>query len=202
MKISDIKQQLKQKERFSVFISGKYAFSLNRTQLQDSELKIGVDLSPDEVITWKRRSVQGKLLDKVLRWLAIRPRSRWELADYLRRNKIEPNEAEKVIQKIESFGYLDDHKFADSWVASRRALKPVSVRRLRQELQQKRVATEIIDQILAEDETDEVEVLREIIEHKRRQSRYANEEKLIAHLARQGFHYSDIKEALAGSSSD
>jgi len=202
MKITDIKQQVRQKDRFSVFISGKYAFSLSRTQLQDSVLKIGSELSPSELKDWQKQSTQGKLLDKALRWLAIRPRSTWELQDYLRRNQVDKAEAKVVIDKIMSYGYIDDLKFAQSWVGSRRALKAVSIRRLRQELAQKHVASEIIKQVLAEDQTDELTVLRELIERKQHQSRYADKEKLIAYLARQGFSYSDIKEALASSDSE
>lgn len=197
MKVTDIKQQERQKDRFSVFISGKYAFSLNRMQMQESRLKIDAELTSQEINNWKQQSARGKLLDKVLRWLSIRPRSMWELSDYLRRNQTDESEAAIVTEKIISFGYLDDLKFAQSWVASRRALKSISMRRLRQELAQKRVASDIIDQVLQEDETDEQLVLEDLIERKSKISRYQDSDKLTAYLLRQGFGYGDIKDALA-----
>lgn len=49
---------------------------------------------------------------------------------------------------------------------------------------------------LAEDETDERQVLRELIAKKRKTSRYQDDQ-LIAYLARQGFAYDDIKAAIS-----
>ncbi len=92
--------------------------------------------------------------------------------------------------------YIDDADFAERWVANRRLLKPISKLKLRQELLKKRVPKEIIDQTLNQDETDEKEVLVELIEKKRKISRYQDDRKLMEYLARQGFRYGDIKDAL------
>jgi regulatory protein len=197
MKITDIKQQIKQQSRYSVFVSGKYAFSLSDSQIRLSCLKIGQELTKEDVERWKRESDEGKVLDRTLRWLAIRPRSEWELNDYLKRKDVHEDLAHKVIEQIREFGYIDDKEFADSWVRSRRMLKSSSKRRLCQELQQKRIASDIIDEVLTNDEIEDSTTLDELIEKKSKQTRYQDDEKLIAYLARQGFNYSDIKEALS-----
>ena len=75
-------------------------------------------------------------------------------------------------------------------------LKSVSIKRLRQELFQKRISSDIIDEVLQEDESDDKQVLRDIIEKKRHTTTFKDREKFMAFLARQGFNYSDIKEAL------
>jgi len=200
VKITNIQSQVKRKDRVSVSVDGKYSFSLGLNQVQNTGLKIGQAITKEELESFKQQSSDGKLLDKVLRWLAIRPRSAWELTDYLKRNKIEEADAQNVTEKVIGFGYIDDEKFAESWVRSRRILKSVSVKRLRQELFQKRVEADIIDKILAEDDADELDVLADLIGRKSKQTRYHDREKLIAYLARQGFGYSDIKEALDRSS--
>ncbi len=188
---------MRQKARYSVFLGGKYAFSLSDSQIRLSGLAVGQELSETDLEKWKKESDEGKVLDRTLRWLAIRPRSEWELADYLKRKDVHEDLANKVTEQIVGFGYIDDKAFADSWVRGRRILKSVSKRRLRQELQQKRISTEIIDEVLAEDESDDPTVLDELIEKKASQSRYQEEQKLIAYLARQGFLYGDIKQALS-----
>jgi regulatory protein len=100
------------------------------------------------------------------------------------------------MQKLVRLGLVDDEKFAEAWVRNRRLLKPVSNRRLTQELRQKHVADEIIGRTLAEDETDEQTVLGELIARKRRQTKYQDDLKLMQYLARQGFAYEDIKSSL------
>lgn len=201
MKITDIKQQVRQQSRFSVFVGGKYAFSLSDSQIRLSGLLVGQELGKEDIEKWKKESNEGKILDRTLRWLAIRPRSEWELSDYLKRKDVNDDLANKIIEQINGFGYLNDKSFAESWVRNRRLLKSVSIKRLRQELYQKHVPTDVVDEVLAEDEADDLSVLNELIEKKQKQSRYQDDQKLIAYLARQGFHYSDIKEALGRRSS-
>ena len=92
---------------------------------------------------------------------------------------------------------LDDASFARSWVANRRLLRPTSKRKLQQELRAKRVPSAIIEEVLGEDETDENDVLKALIAKKRAMTKYKNDDlKLMQYLARQGFGYSDIKNAL------
>lgn len=128
--------------------------------------------------------------------IARRPRSRWELEDYLRRKDSPAPLTEQILNKLSELGYVDDLKFAQLWVENRRLLRPTSRRRLIQELRQKRVPQEVIEEVLTEDETDELSVLREMVIKKRRQTKYQDDLKLMQYLARQGFSYGDIKTVL------
>lgn len=167
----------------------------------DSGLYAGQELSSDELKRYKHDSDYGKLYERTLRWIAIRPRSEWEIDIYIAKIcKVGPcKTCQKLKKRLIELGLVDDEKFAASWVASRRAIKPISRRKLHLELRQKRVPTEIIEKTLAEDETDELEVLKTLIERKTRQSQYHDRQKIIAYLARQGFRYDDIKTALEES---
>ena len=92
---------------------------------------------------------------------------------------------------------LNDLGFARAWVQNRRLLRPTSKRKLQQELRAKRVADDIITQVLEEDETEENDILKELVAKKRQQAKYKNDDlKLMQYLARQGFSYGDIKAAL------
>ncbi len=123
-------------------------------------------------------------------------RSEWELRDYLKRKEYGPDIIDQTIEWLSQYGYVNDKKFADAWVVNRRLLKLTSSRRLRQELRQKRVADDCIDQALAEDETDEKQVLRDLIVRKQKQTKYQDKLKLMQYLSRQGYSYDDIKSVL------
>lgn len=196
MQVTAIKQQEKLKGRYSVFVDEKYAFSLSDTALLDSKLVVGQELTREEVGKYKELSTEDKLQSQVLRYTALRPRSRWEIEMYLKRKSTPLPLQEKILNKLSEFGYVDDAKFSRSWVESRRLLKPTSRRRLRLELKQKHVADTIIEEVLSTDETDEGEVLLELVARKRKQAKYQDDTKLMQYLARQGFSYGDIKEAL------
>ncbi len=137
MRVTAIRAQIKNVERVSVYLDGKYAFSLTQNQLLELRLHSGKELREQDVLALKQASDYGKLLERAMNYVMIRPRSQREVRDYLWRKKAEPNVAERVIQRLESRGYLNDAAFAASWVRTRQLTKPVSKRRLNAELTQK-----------------------------------------------------------------
>lgn len=194
MKITAIKQQAKRTDRYSIFVDDKYAFSLSESGLIASGLASGQELTPAELKKLKKDAGLDKAYYNALRYVAMRARSEWEIETYLQRKEVDKDAAAEVIRRLRAASLLDDLDFARTWVASRRALKSTSKRRLRLELLQKHVPGDVVDQVLAEDETDERASLRELIAKKRR--RYPDDQKLMAYLARQGFRYDDIKSVL------
>ncbi len=196
MKVTAIKQQEKLKGRYSVFVDEKYAFSLSDTALLEAKLRVGQELTKGELDQYKELSADDKLYGLVLRYIAIRPRSKWEIKTYLARKHSPPPVQEKILNKLSINNLIDDEAFAHSWIESRRLLRPTSRRRLQLELKQKHIDNEIIEQALAEDETDERGVLQELIMRKRKQTKYQDKTKLMAYLSRQGFSYGDIKTVL------
>lgn len=196
MKITAIKQQVKDQSRYSIYVDDKYSFGLSESALIESGLKIGLDLTKEELEALKDTAKLDKGYTRVLSLIARRPRSEWEIRDYLKRKDYETEFIEQIVERTRERGYIDDETFARSWVESRRFLKPVSRRKLSLELKQKRVSAEVIDTVLAEDRasTDEREVLRELVARKR--GRYPDNLKLMQYLARQGYGYEDIKAVL------
>lgn len=195
MKITKITQQVKRADRYSIYLDGKYSFSLGEGELLKLGLHSGQELTEQELVSFRDESDYGKWFDKTLNLLSYRMRSEWELRDYLKRKKAPEEYVEKIINKLSVNGYVNDEQFAKRWVENRRLLKPTSKRRLIQELRQKRIATDIIDAVFTEDETDEREQLRELVEKKR--ARYPDKLKFMQYLARQGYNYDDIKSVLS-----
>lgn len=193
MKITAIKQQVKRQDRYSIYGDGKYLFSFSQNELLNTGLKVGQELSEQQLAELRDTAVLDKAYDRALNLISHRPRSQWEIRDYLKRKDVSAQGAEAVVDRLAERGYLNDRDFAERWVATRRLLKSTSKRRLSQELRQKRIADDIISDVLAEDETDERQVLRELIERKRKQTKYQDNLKLMQYLARQGFSYDDIK---------
>lgn len=194
MKITAITVQVKRPGRYSVYVDGKFAFGLGANQLLNLGLANDQDVTEAELEQLKQESEVGKIYDKTLNLLSFRLRSEHELRDYLKRKQQSPAIIEIILNRLSKLGYVDDKQFASRWVANRRLLKPISSLKLRSELKQKRIANDIIDEVLRDDTTDEQEVLKQLIERKLK--RYPDQQKLMAYLARQGFRYDDIKQAL------
>lgn len=196
MKITDIKQQVKRADRYSIYIDGKYTFSLSESELLNTGLRINQEFTEEELDQLRSTAVIDKGYDRALNLISRRPRSEWELRDYLKRKEYDLEVTEQIISRLSDRGYVDDEDFARRWVENRRLLKATSRRRLQQELRQKRISDEIVEKVLAADGTDELEVLKGLIERKRQQSKYQEDLKLMQFLARQGFGYDKIKQAI------
>lgn len=202
MKITDIKQQVKSPERYSIFVEGKFSFGLSEPALMASTLKIGKEITTEELVELKDTARSDKAYGQALGLIVRRKRSEWEIRDYLKRKEYEPELIEMLVERLYESRWLDDAAFAQMWVENRRLLKSTSARRIAQELKAKRVSDEVISHALAQDETDESEVLRDLVGRKQRQTRYQDPQKLMAYLIRQGYNYADVKQAIADSQTE
>ena len=200
MQITKIAVQQKQANRYSVFVDGHYAFSLSESALLESGLASGQELTAEQLTDYKRLSDEDKLYNRTLRYVALRPRSTWEIEQYLKRKDSPAPLIEQITNKLLMLGLLDDVKFAESFVHDRRLLRSASSRKIKLELQRKHIARDVIEQVLREDETDETALLRTLVAKKRQQTKYRDDNlKLMQYLARQGFSYGSIKDALQTS---
>ena len=211
--ITDIKQAVKNPNRANIFVNGKYCFSLDIFQLTQLNVKIGAKFSEDEILNLEQQSEFGKLYALGLNYCLMRLHSEKEIRDYLwkktlnrkLRNKktgefyekkgVSKVSAEQALQRLIEKGYVDDFKFAKFWIENRNQRKGSSIKKLKSELFSKGVSDEIIEHILASSKRNDSEEIQKIITKKAK--KYADEKKLVAYLARQGFSYDEIKRALS-----
>ncbi len=197
MKITDVKQQLKREDRYSIYIDGKYAFSLSEAELVRLGLRQGLSLTAEKLAELQQDSKRDKAYDRSLHYIEIRPRSEQEIRQYLKRKQYEPELINAVAAKLYDIDLLNDERFARQWVEWRLASKPSSKRKLQAELIQKGISRDIIQEVMAEIEPEtELEQVKALIGRKARLSQYQDRQKLMAYLARQGFSYDLIKRAL------
>lgn len=196
MKITAIKQQVKRQDRYSVYGDEKYLFSFSESELLASGIRVGQEMDKDRLEELRFKAVLDKAYDRSLSLISRRMRSEWELRDYLQRKEYDQSIQDAIIDRLINRGFVNDEQFAKRWIENRRLLKGTSKRRLALELRQKRIPDHTIKAAIENDDTDELSVLRELVEKKRKQTRYQDKTKLMQYLARQGFSYDLIKQAL------
>lgn len=202
MKITAIKQQIKNSDRVSIFVDNSYSFSLSLDELVTHKLKNEEELSAADVKKFKKISADGKLRARALEWLMNRPRSEREFRDYLFRKKAEPEQIENFIKEFSNKGYLDNYKFAQ-WFSELLARRAKSDRAIKAELFKKGISREIVNEVLGAQDEDEIKRLRQTIAKKSKIARYRNDpQKLAKYLTTQGFSWSDISKELNLYNSD
>ncbi|NLS12821.1 recombination regulator RecX [Vibrio sp. SM6] len=146
--------------------------------------------SPPQKISAKEAAIQ---------LLSRRDHGRYELEQKLLLKGFEPQDVAATLSLCAEYGYLDDRRFAQAQLRQH-LYKGHGERRIRQELQQKRVDDTIIAAVLDEAEVDWFELARTTAK-KKFKGRIAMDAKDYAKQVRflqyRGFDFEQIRYALA-----
>ncbi len=203
-RITDITAQKRNADIYNIIVDGTFVCGLGALELSSAGLKVGLELSSEDIDRLVAQSQGSKAFNAALRYLSYRPRSEYEVRDYLRRKEYDDVLIDSTLTRLQENRFVDDTAFAQSWVRSRQAGLPRSGRVLRMELMKKRVPKEVIEAVLAEQDGEfEFEALRSVASKKLRLSRYSQDkQKLTQYLLGQGYRYGDVKQVLSELAAD
>lgn len=208
MKITSVEPQKKNPHRFNVFLDGQFALGADEDLVVDRRLVVGKEIPSENLEKIIFEAEVGKLMEKMYRFLNIRQRSEKEIRDYLKnlsfKRKLKGQEEisqfiiDAAVQVMNKKGLLNDEQFAKAWVESRS--KKYGVNRIKQELFQKGIDREVIEEVTSDksQESREEEVAEKALE--KRMKVWKNlkpmefRKKASEYLMRRGFEYSLIKE--------
>jgi len=144
-----------------------------------------------------------KFYNSTLRFLSYRPRSEKELRDKLKSKKASSEIVEKVIVKLKEQKFINDEEFAKWWIEQRSAFRTKSIKFIKIELQQKGVDKNIIDRIIHNSEfiiQNDLERAKKLIDKRKERVKNLSKQelyqKLGGFLARRGFDWDTIKQAI------
>lgn len=152
--ITALRFQKKDKDRVNLFLNGAYAFPL--PAVDAAQLRIGQQLSDEEIEKLKAIDLRSRGYNKAVRFLAVRPRSQAELRRSLQSyrprdgSRLNEPQIESIIARLQEQQYLDDREFARYWVEQRNRFRPVAPRALLYELRQKGVNDSVAQEIVSE----------------------------------------------------
>ncbi len=193
------------KTKFIVEVDGKFAFVLYKGELKRFGVIQGVELSEKIYQQIRTEIVLKRAKLRAMHLLTDTAKTEKGLREKLRQGHYPEDIIEQAMDYVRSFGYLDDRKYAESFVLSRKESK--SRKEIYAALLQKGVSAEQIQEVLDEvyAEEGEREAIRKLILKKHVDVLQANEEelhKLYGYLARKGFRYEEIRKAIEEMNAD
>jgi regulatory protein len=200
MIIIDIEEISKSKVKVST--DNGAAFSLYKNELRTYGIAKDKEIS-EELYT--------KLIDEVLlkraklrsmNLLKSRDYTRHQMEDKLKDGCYPKEVIDKAINYVESYGYIDDLRYAVSYIGYKSSSK--STKQIKLELAQKGISSENIEaaflQCSEENKmTDEMELIEKLIEKKKYDkatATYEEKQKIIGFLYRKGFSLDMIYKAV------
>lgn len=201
--ITSLQRQKRNPERVNIYLDGAYAFSL--PEIEAVKLRREQHLTDQEIAVLKTLDLRSKAYDQAVRFLAVRPRSIWEVRQKLGRYRSREKESlaevhiDWVVDKLLSQGYVNDEEFSRFWIEQRNQFKPLAPRALRYELLRKGIEDATIESVLAGAVDAESAALQAARSQARRLQRLDEEnfrKKMAAFLQRRGFSWPIVRDVL------
>jgi regulatory protein len=177
----------------NIHVDGK--FTLAAAGILAARLRVGQEITPDQLAKLKAEDDQELATQKALHFLSIRPRSRAEVRNNLVKRGMDHALVETTLSHLEEIGMLDDEAFARLWVENRNTFRPRSKAFLRLELRRKGLEDVTIQAVLEEGIDEQALALQAA---KKQARRYAHLDwqsfrlKMVGFLGRRGFSYEII----------
>jgi regulatory protein len=111
-------------------------------------LEAGAEIDAETLLQIEQAAMRHEARTVAWRLLQRRLRSRAEVERALRRRNIPPDAVIAVVTELRRDGWIDDARFARSWVQDRLALRPCGPRRLRAELRARGVSTDLAEEAI------------------------------------------------------
>lgn len=155
MQITNIVQAIKLQDRVNIFLDGKFWLSLNKNDLLKQGLAKGQELSQEQMEQIKDVSDTGKLFDKVLKFLSLRPRSNQEIKEYLLyRRKLDPVTTQNILERLSSMDLISDQRFTEWYIENRLNFGFHGEKKIKAELARKGVDRSIVEGVWRQKQGD------------------------------------------------
>lgn len=185
------------KTKYKVDLDGQFAFVLYKGELSRYGVKEGAELTEETVDEIYNTVLLKRAKKRAMHLLEDMDRTESGLREKLRQGLYPKEIIEKAIDYVRSFGYLNDARYAENFILSRRNSK--SRKEIHALLLGKGISDEEIS-IAFENcygNQEEQEAVRRILEKKRVDPKTADDremQKIYGYLARKGFRYETIRQ--------
>ncbi len=155
MRITSLQPQTKDPERLNLFVDGQFLMGINALIALQMHLKVGQELTQQQVEQLRQEEALQQALARALNYLSFRPRSREEVRRYLQRKETPLELVDRVLERLEQLDLINDESFAEFWIESRTGSNPKGAQAIKNELRQKGVTREIVDEMVNDEQDEE-----------------------------------------------
>ncbi len=190
--ITDLKPQVKNSKRVSVFLDGHYTLGLDLITCMQLRLKVGDKVEETELVKAQILSETNSAFDVALNKISKSYKTKKEIVKTLKDKGYVDEIIDRVIEKLISYKYLDDEEYARRYVAT--YSKSYGKKMLKYKLMQKGVEESVIDSVLSNDLSSEETAYKIASKYlKNKEINRENIAKCYKYLLSKGFSYDEAK---------
>lgn len=200
MKITDITQQKHNKSRMSVFVDGEYSFSLEDTDIIFLGIKVGREITEEEIKEYNQRCNYTKAFSLALDLISRKSATKKQINEKLKKSGYDEDIVTMVCDELKSMGYLDDVEYAREFAKDMISYKKQGKTKIIMELKNRGISQDDIREALSDMDFCEEDSISEHLLKKFSQSDLTDmksKEKAMRYLLYRGFSPSDASEGIA-----
>ena len=144
--ITAITPQIKDKRRCNVYVDGRFCCGLTLEATVKNRLKVGQIVSPEQLAEIQLDSEKNTAFDKALTHLSATQKTEKQMREFLQGKGYLPAVIDYVVEKLRSYNFLNDGRYAESYVEN--VSKKKGSKLIRMELRGKGVSETEIDAAL------------------------------------------------------
>lgn len=187
------------KTKYRVELDQQFAFVLYKGELAKFGIREMEEIPEEQYEKIRTEVILKRAKLRAMHLLTDMARTESGLREKLKQGMYPEDLIDAAIDYVKSFGYLDDNRYAEQFVESRKGSK--SKQEIRALLLQKGVRKEKIDRALEKcwQEEDSAEAIRALIRKKRVDLSQASEQeiqRLYAFFGRKGFRFEDVRQVI------
>jgi len=199
LKITSTEKNKKNKDRLSVYVDGKFSFTISEEDFISMNLYENPVLTEEKIDYIKNTLNFREAKALAVRYLSMKLRTEQEVRTKLKDKGYDSVCIEQVIEELKSIGYINNKLYAQKYVFDRSKLKPLSKRLMRLELKSKGIPDDVADEVLDDWKIEDNVVAENLL--KRKFGKYdLSEEKIrqkaYMFLLHRGFSHDTVTEAL------
>lgn len=187
----------KHKDRVNLFIDEEFVCSITALSAANFRIEIGSEISLTKLEEIYNTSELDIAFNKCLDLLSRSVKTVKQMKDYLVSKQFNDKVIENCINKLISYKYICDEKYAEMYVET--ALLNKGIRRIEYELRLKGIADPVIAKALEQINSDKSDEGIDLLLNKffkNKQCDYANLIKANRYLLGRGYSYEQVSEAL------
>lgn len=147
MRISEINKQRNNEERYNIFLDGNFAFSASIEDVIKNDLKVGRDISQDELDSIIEKCEFSKAYNYSLFLLNRKDYTSKEIINKLNKKSYSQVTINKVLDKLSSYGIINDEGYAIKYTKDSVNFKKSGIKKIQYNLLNKGIDRNIIENI-------------------------------------------------------
>lgn len=188
-------EKQKKGNRYNLYVDGEFYSGIELDTIVKYSFKENQEIEKEKLDEYLLESESFYAFNKGLKYLSKSMKTESEIKDYLKTKNFKPDVINLAIKKLYEYNYINDELYVKNYVEFYKT--KYGKLKLKQNLLNKKIDEELIDEYLSYDEEDNLDIVYNLIEKQLKNKDLDDKlkQKIIRNLLSKGYNFDIIKKA-------